>query len=97
MKHAPPEVIIIGELFVDEVLSGFHSLPSSGRLAKTTAEAARQIKSSPRTAHIPIIAFTAHTLSEDVRRAAESGIDAYETKPVIYQRLMKKIEELMGH
>jgi response regulator of citrate/malate metabolism len=26
-----------------------------------------------------------------VRKALEAGIDAYETKPVVYQRLMKKI------
>jgi sugar/nucleoside kinase (ribokinase family) len=30
VKHAPPEVIIIGEFFIDEVLSGFHSLPKLG-------------------------------------------------------------------
>jgi two-component system, cell cycle response regulator DivK len=54
-------------------------------------EAARQIKSAPATAHIPIVALTAHTISDDVRRAIEAGIDAYETKPVVYQRLMKKI------
>ncbi len=54
-------------------------------------EAARQIKAAPETAHIPIIALTAHTLSDDVRKAVEAGIDACETKPVVYQRLMKKI------
>jgi len=54
-------------------------------------EATRQIKSAPETAHIPIIALTAHTISDDVRKAIEAGIDAYETKPVVYQRLMKKI------
>jgi len=54
-------------------------------------EAARRIKSAPETAHIPIIALTAHTISDDVHRAVEVGIDAYETKPVVYQRLMKKI------
>ena len=30
MKTFSPEVIIIGELFIDEVLSGFHSLPKLG-------------------------------------------------------------------
>jgi len=54
-------------------------------------EAAQRIKSAPETAHIPIIALTAHTISDDVRKAVEVGIDAYETKPVVYQRLMKKI------
>jgi CheY-like chemotaxis protein len=54
-------------------------------------EAARQIKSGPGTAHIPIIALTAHTFADDVRKAVGVGIDAYETKPVVYQRLMNKI------
>ena len=56
-------------------------------------EAAQQIKSAPETAHIPIIALTAHTISDDVHKAIAAGIDAYETKPVVYQRLMKKIAE----
>jgi sugar/nucleoside kinase (ribokinase family) len=30
VKHVPPEVITIGELFIDEVLSGFQSLPKLG-------------------------------------------------------------------
>ena len=54
-------------------------------------EAARLIRSSPKTAHIPIIALTAHALSSDVSKATQAGFDAYETKPVVYQRLMKKI------
>jgi two-component system, cell cycle response regulator DivK len=59
-------------------------------------EAAQLIKSSSRTAHIPIIALTAHALPEDVFKAKEAGCDAYETKPVVYQRLMKKIEALVN-
>lgn len=57
-------------------------------------EAAKLIRSNPPTEHIPIIALTAHTLSDNVNRALEVGIAAYETKPVVYQRLMKKIAEL---
>jgi two-component system cell cycle response regulator DivK len=60
-------------------------------------EAAQLIKSSARTSHIPIIALTAHAISEDVERAKAAGCDAYETKPVVYQRLMKKIESLVKH
>ena len=56
-------------------------------------EATRRIKSNPETAHIPVIALTAHSLSEDVFKAREVGCDAYETKPVVYKRLLKKIEE----
>jgi two-component system cell cycle response regulator DivK len=54
-------------------------------------EAAQRIRSMPETRHIPIIALTAHTLADDVAKARDAGIDAYETKPVVYQRLMKKI------
>jgi CheY-like chemotaxis protein len=60
-------------------------------------EAARQIRSSPKTAHIPIIALTAHALSSDVSKAREAGFDAYETKPVAYMRLMTKIRSFVRH
>jgi CheY-like chemotaxis protein len=58
-------------------------------------EAARRIRANPDTAHIPIVALTAATQSESVLKAAEAGIDAYETKPVAYKRLMRKIEGLV--
>jgi two-component system cell cycle response regulator DivK len=54
-------------------------------------EAAKRIRATPETAHIPIIALTAHTLAENVRKAKDVGFNAYETKPVIYARLLKKI------
>lgn len=59
-------------------------------------EAAQMIKSKAETARVPIIALTAHNLAEDVERAMRVGIDAYETKPVIYQRLMDKIASFVG-
>lgn len=59
-------------------------------------EATQRIRANPKTAHIPIIALTAHALSDDVSRAVEVGIDAYETKPVVYQRLMGKIATFVG-
>jgi two-component system cell cycle response regulator DivK len=58
-------------------------------------EAIRWIKSSPETAHIPIIALTAHSFTEDVLKAKEAGCDAYETKPVAYKSLMGKIRGLL--
>ncbi|SRR5260221_8688029 len=54
-------------------------------------EASRRIKSDPGTAHIPIIVLTAHALRSDVTKALEAGCDDYETKPLIYPRLMRKI------
>lgn len=58
-------------------------------------QAAQLIKTNSSTAHIPIIALTARAQPEDVFRARQAGCDAYETKPVVYQRLMKKIEALV--
>lgn len=57
-------------------------------------QAAKRVKSNPETAHIPIIALTAHNLAEDVRKAMVAGFDAYETKPVVYLRFMKKVATL---
>jgi CheY-like chemotaxis protein len=54
-------------------------------------EATRRIKADPVTAHIPIIVLTAHALASDVTKALEAGCDDYETKPLIYPRLMRKI------
>jgi two-component system cell cycle response regulator DivK len=59
-------------------------------------EAAKQIKSNPQTAHIPIIALTARVQPEEVFKAKQAGCDGYETKPVVYQRLLKKIEAIVG-
>jgi CheY-like chemotaxis protein len=59
-------------------------------------QAVRHIRASPRTAHIPIIALTAHALAEDIQKAIEVGCNAYETKPVAYLSLMKKIAELVS-
>jgi two-component system cell cycle response regulator DivK len=58
-------------------------------------EASRRIRSNTGTAHIPIIALTAHALTEDVAKAMKHGIDDYELKPVVYQQLMKKIAKFV--
>jgi two-component system, cell cycle response regulator DivK len=58
-------------------------------------EATNQIRSNPVTAHIPIIALTANSLFEDVHKARKAGCNGYETKPVVSQRLMKKIASLV--
>jgi CheY-like chemotaxis protein len=59
-------------------------------------DAARRIRLSPKTAHIPIIALTGSTLAENVLKAKQAGCDAYETKPVVHKRLMAKIRQLLG-
>ena len=59
-------------------------------------EATRQIKADPVTSGIPVIALTAHAMSEDRERAISAGCDDYDTKPVEFPRLIGKIDALLG-
>lgn len=59
-------------------------------------QATRQLKASPETREIPIIALTAHAMAGDRAEALEAGCDDYETKPVDLPRLLEKIEALLG-
>ncbi len=59
-------------------------------------EATRQIKADPDTQSIPIIALTAHAMAGDEQKALEAGCDDYDTKPVNFKRLIKKIGDLLG-
>lgn len=44
--------------------------------------AARELKADPKTASIPLLALTAHTLPGDRNRALESGFNGYISKPI---------------
>jgi|HubBroStandDraft_1064217.scaffolds.fasta_scaffold29408_2 two-component system cell cycle response regulator DivK len=59
-------------------------------------EATRQIRGNPVTATIPIIALTAHAFAEQVKEALLAGCNQYETKPLVYRRLIKKIRSLLN-
>ncbi len=58
-------------------------------------EVTRLLKSNQTTRHIPIIALTAHALVTDRDKAFEAGCDEYETKPIDFERLTKKMESLL--
>ena len=57
--------------------------------------ATKILKSDDSTSQIPIIVLTAHAMEGDKEKAMETGCDDYDTKPVDFQRLMKKINTLL--
>jgi len=59
-------------------------------------EASRRLKELDATSAIPIIALSAHALTGDREKALEAGCDDFDTKPVEFDRLMGKIETLLG-
>jgi two-component system, cell cycle response regulator DivK len=59
-------------------------------------EAAKQLKASPETQHIPIIALTAHALIGDREDSLAAGCDEYEPKPVDFSQLLAKINRLVN-
>ena len=58
--------------------------------------ATAQIKGSPATAAVPVLALTAHAMDSDRQRALDAGCDDYDTKPVEMSRLLEKIRALLG-
>ena len=55
-------------------------------------EATAHIRANRTTAHIPVIALTAHALESDRRKSVEVGCIDFETKPVSLPELVAKIE-----
>lgn len=58
-------------------------------------DAARRLKTDQLTHAIPIIALTAHAMVGDREKALAAGCDDYDTKPVDFKGLLKKIEALI--
>jgi len=59
-------------------------------------EATRRLKADPATRVIPIIALTAHAMAGDREQALAAGCDDFDIKPIDLDRLLGKIEALLG-
>ncbi len=55
--------------------------------------AVQKLKQSPLTQGIPVIGVSANGLQEDREQALAAGCDAYETKPIDFNRLLSLIQE----
>ena len=62
-------------------------------------DATAHLKSDPETRHIPIIVLSAHAMPNDRHQALAAGGDDFDSKPVVFDRLLAKIEVLLtaGH
>ena len=59
-------------------------------------EATRCVKADAATRSVPVIGLKAHAMSGDREKAIEAGCDDYDTKPVELDRLIGKMERLLG-
>jgi len=58
--------------------------------------ATRELKANAQTSAIPVLALTAHAMEGARRSALDAGCDDYDSKPVEFERLVGKIERLLG-
>lgn len=59
-------------------------------------EATRRLKSDASTSKIPIIALTAHAMAGSREKALAVGCDDFDTKPVDFDRLIRKIGHVLA-
>lgn len=58
--------------------------------------ATAELKANAETKLIPIIGLSAHAMAGDREKAITAGCDDYDTKPIEIDRLLEKIQALVG-
>ena len=59
-------------------------------------QATRRLKANAKTQKIPIIALTAHAMTGSREKALAAGCDEFDTKPIDFDRLMRKINFVLA-
>src|SRR6266508_1106390 len=59
-------------------------------------QATHRLKTTPETRSIPIIALTAFAMAEDRTKCLATGCDAFESKPVNFDRLLATMRQLLS-
>lgn len=59
-------------------------------------EATRRLKADSRTAHIPVVALTAHDGSGELERATDAGCDWFVPKPCPPQDLIAEVRRILS-
>ena len=59
-------------------------------------EATRRLKASDETRNIPVIALSAHAMTDERDKALAAGCDDFDTKPVEFKRLLGKIQAFLS-
>jgi CheY-like chemotaxis protein len=59
-------------------------------------QATHRLKTTPETQDIPIIALTAFAMTEDRAKCFAVGCDAFESKPVNFDRLLATVQKLLS-
>jgi CheY-like chemotaxis protein len=54
------------------------------------------LKADAVTSGIPVMALTAHAMVQDRDAAMAAGCDEFETKPIDFDRLIEKIQQLLA-
>jgi CheY-like chemotaxis protein len=60
-------------------------------------QATQRIKADSEMATIPVIALTAYAMREDYAQCLAAGCDEFETKPIDFPRLFRKMRLLLDH